>query len=516
MQKYIKHIENYFHKYSIICKEYNYNYQEYLRYLRQLILDKDRELNNLFNQHIQLANDIDRLLWRNIDKQNELEKLIDMRNFLYIVKHKDEKISKLEVYKTFYIESKRFALANCLSKLFKDNNNVIVNKYINNLPDYKPDINVIDDSKYIVKNNPPLLTNYYDNLLVLNDKDNNCKNKKNRIKNKEKERQQILEKIKKNVFSRPEEIIKIIKFLEDQNGLLLKQNENKRLLIEKYKADLENYIPQEEIEIENKLNSEILVKQRELSKIKQKNNILNQKYNYFYHTIIKNSIFEKENKKRKKSEGGKSSFADLNYFQTLDYNTQIKRAKFPWIVLFGKLIKFFLNFLSMNYDCFTKEKFYTHISKDHLNEILEYSENMDFNEKNYFLIYRYIIQLLKLYEYICDYVFKKNIEYISNAKNIPIIKKEYDKIGEKRKLENARTIRILIENKRIESNRQIIEKWLKPKKYISRKVDNNNYKVLLKNKSNDDILKDRKKYLNKKKSGFKDEFNCFVHYGEEY
>ena len=512
VQKYIKHIEKSANEYSKISKEYDNNYQEYLRYLRELISDMDSELKDITNKHIQLEYDIDNLLHKIIDKQIELEKLIDMRNFLFRVKHKDEKIPKSDIYATFYIESKRFFLGDCLSKLFKDDNNITVIKYMNDLAEIKQNEESIDDSKYIVKNSPPLIADNYYTILFSNDSKNKNKNKKRR-NNLAKESQQMLEMIRKNVFSEPEEIIKTLKYLEDQNRFLLKQNENKRLLIEKYKSDLENCMPQEDIKIENNLISEILVKERELSKLKEKNNMLKQKYNYFYQRNIKNVVFEKGNKKRKKSEAGKSSFADLHYFQSVFYNTQIKRAKYPGMILFGKLIKYFLNFLSMNYDCFTKEKFYTHISKDHLNEILEYSEIMDFNEKNYFLIYRYIIKLLKLYEYICDYVFKKNIEYNSNEKNKPIIKRENDKIGEKRKLDNARTIRLLIENKRIEGNKQLIEKWQKPEKYICRKIDNNNYKLLLKNKSQDDILK-KTKTKKKYNTGIDDEFNGLVHYNE--
>lgn len=167
----------------------------------------------------------------------------------------------------------------------------------------------------------------------------------------------------------------------------------------------------------------------------------------------------------------------------------------------------------MNYYSFTKEKFYTHIHPDYLNEILEYSKNMDFNDRNYFLIYQYIIKLLKLYEYICDYVFKKDIELNSNEKNIPLIKKENDKILNKRKLENARAIRNLIENKRINANKQLIEKWLKPEKYISRRIDDNNYKLLLRNKSQDDILKIKRN--NKKKCGLNDDINSFVELEED-
>ena len=505
VQKYIKFIEKTYHKYTLIYKKYNYNFQEYIRYLKEVISEMDSELKSSINKHIQLEYDVDALLNKNISKQKELELLIDMRNFLYKCKHKDEKIQ--DIYETFYIESKKYLLAKCLLKLFKNDNNITVIKYLNDIPDVMPDLENIDNSKFIVKNCPPLLD--IDNLnKIFNNTSNKSKNK-----NRKKEKGRIDEYIKNNIMNEPDELIQIIKFLEDQNRFLLKQNENKRILIEKYKDDLEHCIPKEDIEIEKKITAEISIKEKLLYKLKQKNEILTQKYNYIYNINLKNDIFKKSTKKPKKGEVGKSSFADFNYFQTINYNFQIKKAKYPGMVFFGKLIKYFLNFLSMNYDSFTKEKFYTHIHPDYLNEILEYSKNMDFNDRNYFLIYQYIIKLLKLYEYICEYIFKRDVELNANEKNLPIIKRENDKIANKRKLDNARTIRILIENKRINANKQLIDKWLKPEKYISRKVDNNNYKILLRNKSQDDILK-MKKY-NNYKYGLNEQLNAFIELEEE-
>ena len=504
VQKYIKFIEKTYHKYTLIYKKYNYNFQEYIRYLKEVISEMDSELKSSINKHIQLEYDVDALLNKNISKQKELELLIDMRNFLYKCKHKDEKIQ--DIYETFYIESKKYLLAKCLLKLFKNDNNITVIKYLNDIPDVMPDLENIDNSKFIVKNCPPLLD--IDNLnKIFNNTSNKSKNK-----NRKKEKGRIDEYIKNNIMNEPDELIQIIKFLEDQNRFLLKQNENKRILIEKYKDDLEHCIPKEDIEIEKKIIAEISIKEKLLYKLKQKNEILTQKYNYIYNINLKNDIFKKSTKKPKKGEVGKSSFADFNYFQTINYNFQIKKAKYPGMVFFGKLIKYFLNFLSMNYDSFTKEKFYTHIHPDYLNEILEYSKNMDFNDRNYFLIYQYIIKLLKLYEYICEYIFKRDVELNANEKNLPIIKRENDKIANKRKLDNARTIRILIENKRINANKQLIEKWMKPEKYISRKVDNNNYKVLLRNKSQDELLK-RKKYISQNE--LNEELNCFIEAEEE-
>lgn len=72
---------------------------------------------------------------------------------------------------------------------------------------------------------------------------NKIKKNKNSKKDIEKEKEAMKEYIKTNILNSPEELIEIMRFLEDQNRFLLKQNENKRILIEKFKDDLENCIP---------------------------------------------------------------------------------------------------------------------------------------------------------------------------------------------------------------------------------------------------------------------------------
>jgi hypothetical protein len=94
---------------------------------------------------------------------------------------------------------------------------------MNDLAEIKQNEDAIDDSKYIVKNSPPLIADNYYTILFSNDSKNKNKNKKRR-NNLAKESQQMLEMIRKNVFSEPEEIIKTLKYLEDQNRFLLKQN----------------------------------------------------------------------------------------------------------------------------------------------------------------------------------------------------------------------------------------------------------------------------------------------------
>jgi len=515
LEKYIKHIESIFHKHSKIYKIYKINFQNYLRFLWNEISDKEDVMKLLNSDHIKLEYDVDNLLTKNIDKQSELEKLIEIRNFLYRVKHKDEKIPDID--STLYIESKKYLLAKCLTKLFANDNNITVIKFLNTIPQKIPDISNIDPKNFIAKNCPPVLpyNNFSNNNTSQSINDSKI-NKNNNKSNKSKTKKYKSKKIKKeilyepdneNAFSSPEEFMKIITFLEDQNRFLLRQNENKRMLIETYKDELETCVPEEEVEIGKKLMAEIEEKEKYLLELKHKNVLLKEKFKDEYNQNLVNNQF-KELRKLNRSDAH-SSFADFKYFQTVNYNFQISRAKYQGLVFFKKLLHNFLNFLSLNYDSFTKEKFYSHINPDYLDEILLYSKDLEFNDRNYFLIYDYTLKILKLYEFICFYVLRKNKEYNSNKKNIDIIKKEYDKITNQRKLENSRTIRRLIENKRINGCKQLIEKWQKNDKYISRKVDNEYYKLIPRNASQDDVFRKRNK---KNKNLINDEYKSFLQY----
>ena len=150
LEKYIKHIESIFHKHSKIYKIYKINFQNYLRFLWNEISDKEDVIKLLNADHIKLEYDVDNLLTKNIDKQSELEKLIEIRNFLYRVKHKDEKIPDID--STLYIESKKYLLAKCLTKLFENDNNITVIKFLNTIPQKIPDISNIDPKNFIAKN----------------------------------------------------------------------------------------------------------------------------------------------------------------------------------------------------------------------------------------------------------------------------------------------------------------------------------------------------------------------------
>ena len=490
LRKYIKRIETNFEKYKQICKIYNYRHFAYYKFLKKTVVKMDEENKSLNDEIMKLEYEVDDLLNANIRTQRELEKLIDMRNFIFKVRHKDEQIP--DIYSTFYIESKRYVLAKLLIKLYHNLNNITVMKYLINIPEKIPESSNIDQSQFFVKHCPPLLDDVNVQLNVGN------RNKKNKIKE---------EKSNKTFFSSDDEFINIFKTSEEFNRELLNKNGSKLDLIEKYKEELENSISHEEIVLREKFNKIIKIKEKELEKIKQKNLMLNNEFNDAYNKISKINLFTKNNKSlSRKDDDIKSSFQDLAYFQTINYNSLIKKSKYPGLIFFRKLLKSYLNLLKLN----TDENIYNKTHPEFLEEIITFSQNAENNPKYSFYINKYILQILQLYEILCDYTYKKFHIYKLDKNNANIIKEQKELIIEKRKLDNSRTLRLLIDKKRDDANKQLIKKWLMPKKYIGKGNYVSTYcKNLVRAKSREILMK--KKKAGKRKSIIDDGLEEFLY-----
>ena len=484
LKKYINHIETYFQKYMNICKEYSYTYLSYIKFLRQKIIEMDDEEKSLTGKEMQLGFEVDNLLTANIRTQRELEKLIDMRNFLYIVRHKDEKIPN--IYSTFYIESKRYLLAEFFIKVFWDYKNVAVTRYLLTIPEPKPNLTSKDSPEFIVEQFPPLIKNI-ENISNISSKDSINNNT--------------------NVFTSHEEFISILKFLEDQNRALLSISKKKFDTIENYKEILENIVPPENIEYAERMMKRIEIKEKELNKIKKKHLMLLQKYDFYNHMNSQENLFTRKSSKQKKEDEQKSSFQDLAYFQTINYNILIKKAKYPGLTFFRKLLKYYLSLIKL----YSNELIYSKTHPEYLEDIISFSINAENNPKFTYFLNRYILKLLELYEYIYDYTYKKNQLYKLEEKNLIVMKKQKVIISDKRKLDNARTIRKFIDKKRFDNDKLLIEKWKVPAKYVGRRNYIGNYcGDLIRAKSKEIIIQKRK--IVTKKYSLDDELEEFIEY----
>ena len=479
LNKYIDNITSNLDKYKKICKIYDYSFFLYMNFLKKKIVELDKETKLITEEEIKLEYEVDDYINANVRAQKELEKLIDMRNFIYLVRHKDEQIP--DIYSTFYFESKRYILATLLIKLFGKFGNISVEKYLMSFAEEIPAENKeIESDKLIVKNSPPLVQN----------SNNSRISSKSTHKNRKKKNQIEEEKIRnKNIFTSYEEFIKSIKNLEEHNIILLRINKTKNDLIEKYKEILEQNISQEDIDFDERIKENIKLNEKELAKLKEKNLILTKEFDSYNNMLSKTELF-KIKKKNKKADVQMSSFLDLKFFQKMNYNNLIKKAKYPGLILFRKILKYYLSLSKLD---ILKDIHYK-IYPEYLEEIINFSINAENNPKYFNFINKYILEMIKLYDYICDYICEKHQKYKLEKKNILIIKKEFDLILDKRKLDNARTIRKIKEYKRAKADKQLIQKWQRPIKFFNRKNYIGTYcRDLIRSKSLEEMQKKQKK-----------------------
>ena len=429
-------------------KEINQKYQLFemnmIHYFKFLQIQKTKEiykLEKILEDKYKVQIKVDKLLVNIINKEYELEKLIDIRNFLLLVKFKILKFpSELNsITNNIY---NRDNIMNELKTLFTKFNNVQVRKFIIDYQEYQEDINK-NISQTNLNNNINLIVN------TSKKKINNLKNKNDRDINKK-----IIQLIneKNPIFNKTEEFNDIILSLENNNLDLLKQSEkiyrNIITLKNEYNLilkDIKNYdtvIETIKKEKEDKLND-----------LYNKNKYLN---DYYQSLIIQNSN-RKENDKTKNI--NKNSFGiliDMDKISMVKYKYIIKSYKYNYTLLLTKLIDFINEFLKLNYENYNKHKIYTIINKDIYNTIMK-TNLFSANEIKY-LVYEYCVELLKVYENIIEFVLINNKKYEQNKKNIPIMMRLKDKLIRIRMNENSKEMRGFFEQKREDEKKIIFEK----------------------------------------------------------
>jgi hypothetical protein len=270
------------------------------------------------------------------------------------------------------------------------------------------------------------------------------------------------------IFDSPEDFINIIEELEAQIISSLNRKEDIRLINIKLHNELDKYIVLKD-DIESiKLNEDIIDKMRYLKKLKEKNDILKKRKEYLsdLYSIKNNTISFNQSTKHISY----SFLINLNYFHRINYNNLIHKYKYPGLMLLEKLMNYF------NYNLpkeeakkiFDTAKGNNYLPFDILFKILR--TNIDhFNDKNQYLIIDYILHLIKLYEYLCQYFMRKDKQYRSLFESQ--YKKYNESIQNEKKIYNARLIRKLIDERRENNSKKLIEKWTKKPNVMGRKLD---------------------------------------------
>ena len=469
IQDKIDHILKMYKIYENIYEEYQVDLSRYINYLWLITSDFEVELQKDIKKKRELDYDVEILVDKLITKQKELENLICIRNFLFFAKNKGQKVIKLDDKYVFYT-SKRKEFIDSLLNLFNREPNTMATKYLKRLID-------IEELEELLMNKPRNITtrkstNKHCTIIPKND--------------------DLLyppppgEKI----FDKPEELFKIIENLEDRNICLLKENENIRFSIINLKNELNKYLTIEGDKENNKIKRYIIIKMKKLKSLKEKNILLQKKKEY----LALNSIVDDENicLYKKNKVVSYNLFKNLNYFHEVKYNNLIVQYKYPGLLFLEKLIYIFNTMISSNDFklVFKIEECNKYLSYEILTELLR-TKKENFNEKNQYLIIEYNLKLIKLYEYLGEYILRKAQQY--RVKNGTLYKKYTEDIQNERKIHNARRMRKLIENKKEELSKKLIEKWNKKPLLNGRKLDLDKKPFYVERNLSQELLKAKRK-----------------------
>ena len=446
----------------------------YLKFLVIKSKEMTAELFLIIKQKEEKYIEIEKITLDIIKKQNELESLIDKRNFLLQIKQKYR--NPPTYYEELLIkDSKKLLIGNALSDLdilkHTQNKNVIdflssvseikrkCNENILNINNLKADLYI---SHHFVKFDP--------------------------------------------IFDSVDDFIHLYNYLKDKSLDYLKRSDIEKKYINKMKKEYEDYV----LNNNNYLEDEINEKEIERKKIMHKYSILRNTYNYYKDNILKKindvnvkaySFKNKINQKR---------FISVENDLSEKYNVELKKYKYGGILLFKKLIKLINYYSENNYD---KSDYYSNLFDDKKLELTLKIDINEFNDDNITLINRYILLLVSKYEKICKYVLNKHQIYLLNDKNRRIIKVKKDEITKIRKHQVAKEIRNLIKKKKIGEINKIIEKSNKSIDYIPNRF---NYDIQIKRNKEQKNTKVKiiSYYNNNNKSNLEKEFNDLTKYND--
>ena len=458
--------------YNNIWTDFRQKINLYLHFLFDKKSDIETSLEITLRKKKLNENTIEKLMIQSVKKQKELEELVQTRNFLLQVKlklkrqppyfaallHRDSrKIELGNIVITSPVGTKNSAVirfldsfsvlnlvelyeihpTNSLLKLFrkKINNKRIIPKEFREKYIYHGDLLTNDNNKYIP------------------------------------EKGEIF-------FDNPDQFLGIFHTLETKNLFLLKQNNSIKNYSSKIKQEYENeYMLEQEDNNKSELLEEIIYREKYLLKIKARNKQLKEDLKSVSNKeFVDNNIYTKKLIQAQAN----SSFVELSFFKMINYIKLLEGYKYHGVLLLEKLITIVKTFIGLKYGDYSLNRCYMFIDELELNHILKLNKK-SFNEDNKFKVYDYILQLIKLYDDICEYVKNMQKIYEADDKNRIFMRKRREEVLTMRKISNARETRELLADKRERVIDKVVEKWRKPVNRVFRKIDDK-YNTKMRNK----------------------------------
>lgn len=447
-------------KYNDIWSDYRLKINLYLHFLFDKKNDMETDLGIILHQKKMNEKAIEKLMIQSVKKQKDLEHLVETRNFLLQVKLK--MISQPPYFTTLlHRDSLKIELGNLILNSTVGTKNSSVIKFLDSfsilnlaqLYEIHPSNSLL---KYFKKKmGGRKIKEFREKYILQEDLLKNDDNSK------------YIPKKGEIFFENPDKFLDILRSLESKNLYLLQRNDGIKKITSKFKEEYENNLLLLDADDKSELNEEISYRERLLLKEKERYKYLQEKLNSVSNEeLVDNNLYTKKLIHAKAN----SSFLELNFFKMINYIKILEGYKHYGVLLLEKLITIVKSFIDLKYGDYTLNRCYMFISEMELNYILKLSKK-SFNERNKFKVYDYILELLKLYFDIVEYVKRKQKIYEEDESNKNFMRKRREEVQTMRKISNAKEIRELLEERRERTIDKIIEKWNKPVNKAIKKVD---------------------------------------------
>ena len=483
VQEKIDYIIKMFKSYEKIFIDFMDNIKRYNNFLFHAFYENETELRLLNKKKKNINSDLEILVDKLINKQIQLEHLINLRNFLFYVKNKGKKVIKMNNVYVYHI-SNRNKLANKLFDIFGKDEDSLAYKYLKR-------IIPISQLEKIMK---PKIHNINGTVRKIN----SIKHSPTSIEN---QKEDLLSPppAGEKIFQSTEEFIDIINYMTDNDLELMADYEKSEI----NKIELAKVLD-DEINFNQKLENEgvyIYINKyiKYLAKEKEKNLKLSKKYAYFYDLFTKKK--ELSSLQLNYKVYSYKAFNSIDFYNKIKYNKLRVIYKIEGLVLIEKLINNVTKILELNkeHNVFPMEDIYHYIPEGILTQILNTKIDY-FNKENQFLINEYTLKLIKLYEFFGEFIKNKN-KKLKLKDNVKYAKAREVVLYE-RKMYNSKIKKKMLFQYRENNLKELKERWNKKiirdgkkcdtylKLNLDKSFENKNYKPDLKNINGEKEAKD--------------------------
>ena len=385
-----------------------------------MIIQEKDNLDKLNDHRMLLQFDVDKLLERIERNYKLLEEVIQMRDFLVQIKEKKRVLPSYYINKSKHEQQTELLGVFFTKQMLSKVNEMLILNILKQYEDISHKRKSVNDNEELSNEEKQRYDEYFD------------KNKK--------------------IFLNSDTLFNYIESFETKNLLLLKELDKRRGIVIEYKKTL-TQLTNEAKQYEHVLSSHVIEKEKYLSSLKHKHKTLLCKksslsYKLFHNIKRRNAV------SLSPPSHNQSSFITNELLCKIQYHNINGKYPIDFSLLKYKLNTFIESVLSLSYSEFTYCKLYSFIKEDEYEKI----KAMKFVAANEHKIRSSCVLLLKVYEYVIKVVLARNCYYNNHKEFAEQIRSLATQNIQRKKLEHARLVRKIIEQKQEKSFKEINDK----------------------------------------------------------